>query len=107
MKVRVGIDTAAARAQLRQWGGEIRPKVRQRVARAMDGEARDLTATARDHVAAKLHVHRKSFLASFRSRVVDRDPAKLPALFLGSAVPWVGIHDRGGRIGGPLLIPLY
>ena len=39
MRISVQIDSAAAQAQLRRWGGEFRDKVEKAVARAIASEA--------------------------------------------------------------------
>lgn len=43
---------------------------------------------------------------SFRAKVYDSRPTELPALKIGSRVPWLGAHEEGGTIRGPLLIPI-
>jgi hypothetical protein len=39
-------------------------------------------------------------------KVFDKKPEHLPALLVGSKIPWLGIHQRGGTVSGNLLIPL-
>ena len=107
MKVRIRIDSVAANANLRRWGGEFRQKVRLAAVKAMQSEAPPITQEVRDHVTSRLQVKKPSFAKSFKAKVYDRDPKRLPALGVSSKVPWVGIHEDGGVIGGPLLIPLH
>ena len=107
MKVSIRIDSAAAQAQLRRWGGEYRSKVHKAVAKAIATEAREIREAVRSHVAGRLTVVKKSFLKGFSAKVLDRDKKRLPALYVGSRIPWVGMHERGGRIGGRMLIPLH
>lgn len=107
MKISVRIDSAAAKAQLRRWGGEYRAKVRKAVARALAGEAAELRQEVRNHVGSRLAVVRKSFLKGFSVRVLAKDPNRLPALHVGSRIPWAGIHEHGGTIAGRMLIPLH
>ncbi|MGD7392289.1 DUF6441 family protein, partial [Ralstonia pseudosolanacearum] len=107
MRVSVRIDSAAAQAQLRRWAGDFRPKVKKAVAQAMVSEAAELKQDMRDHVAGQMRVVKKSFLKGFTAKVLDRDPKRLPALYVGSRVPWSAIHERGGVVAGRLLIPLY
>lgn len=107
MKVRIRIDSVAANAQLRRWGGEFRQKVRLAAVKGMAAEAPAVTQEVRDHVTSRLNVKKRSFATSFKAKVYDRDPNRLPALGVSSKVPWVGIHEDGGVIGGPLLIPLH
>ena len=47
-----------------------------------------------------------AFVNSLRARVYDRNPDKLPAVLIGSKIPWLGIHVRGGTLSGRMLIPL-
>lgn len=107
MRIAVRIDSPAAQAQLRRWGGEFREKVRRAVAKAMASEASELKEAVREHVASQMTVVKKSFVKGFTARVLDRDPKRLPALYVGSRIPWAGMHEKGGRIGGRMLIPLH
>lgn len=107
MKVSIRIDSAAGLAQLRRWGGEIRAKVQQAVARAMATEAAELRQDVRAEVAGQMAVVKKSFIKGFTAKVLDRDPNRYPALCVGSRIPWSRIHETGGVIAGRLLIPLH
>lgn len=107
MKVSIRIDSAAGLAQLRRWGGEIRTKVQQAVARAMATEAAELRQDVRAEVAGQMAVVKKSFIKGFTAKVLDRDPNRYPALYVGSRIPWSRIHETGGVIAGRLLIPLH
>lgn len=106
MRIDIRIDSAAAQAQLRRWGGEFRDQVRRAVARAMASEAAEIKQDVRSHVAGQMAVVKKSFLKGFTARALDKDPKRLPALYVGSRIPWSGMHERGGQIGGRMLIPL-
>ena len=46
------------------------------------------------------------FLRSMHAKVFDRKSNEFPVLYLGSKVPWLGIHEQGGTIRGWMLIPL-
>lgn len=107
MKVSFSVDSQAARGALRRWGGDFRASVQKVVTQAMQAEAKPIEKAVRDHVAGNLQIKRAGFLKSFRVRVMARDTARLPALHIGSKVPWVGIHEQGGVTGGPVLIPLF
>jgi hypothetical protein len=107
MRISIRIDSAAAQVQLRHWGGEFRAGVRRAVARAMADEATTLRGDVRSHVAGQMSVLKRSFLKGFNTRVYDRDPRRLPALHVGSRIPWSAIHETGGRIGARMLIPLH
>ena len=107
MKISIRIDSAAAQAQLRRWGGELRAKVQKAVARALAGEATEIKQEVRAHVGAQITVVKKSFLKGFTAKVLAKDPKRLPALYVGSRIAWSGAHERGVTIAGRLLIPLH
>ena len=107
MRISVRIDSKAAQAQLRRWGGEFREKVQKAVARGIASEAAELKEDVRSHVAGQMTVVKKSFVKGFTAKVLDKDKNRLPALYVGSRIPWSGIHERGGVIGGRMLIPLH
>jgi hypothetical protein len=107
MKIRIRLDSAAAQGQLRRWGGAFRDQVKQVVARALATEATEIKQEVRQHVAGQLQVLKRSFLRGFSAKVLARDTTRLPALYVGSAIPWAGMHETGGAIGGRMLIPLH
>ena len=107
MRISIRIDSKAAQAQLRRWGGEFREKVQKVVARGIASEAAELKQDVRSHVAGQMTVVKKSFVKGFTAKVLDKDKNRLPALYVGSRIPWSGIHERGGVIGGRMLIPLH
>lgn len=107
MRISIRIDSAAGNAQLRRWGGEFRTKVQKAVERAMRTEATEIKDDVRGHVAGQMAVVRKSFLKGFTAKVLAKDPNRLPALYVGSRIPWSGMHESGGQIGGRMLIPLH
>lgn len=110
MRISVQIDSAAAQAQLRRWGGEFRDKVKKAVSRAIASEAVELKQDVRSHVASQMAVVKKSFLKGFTAKVLDKDQnpsfQRLPALYVGSRIPWSGMHETGGLIAGRMLIPV-
>ena len=107
MRISIRIDSAAGNAQLRRWGGEFRTKVQKAVERGMRTEATEIKDDVRAHVAGQMSVVRKSFLKGFTAKVLAKDPSRLPALYVGSRIPWSGMHESGGQIGGRMLIPLH
>ena len=107
MRISIRIDSAAGNAQLRRWGGEFRTKVQKAVERAIRTEAAEIKDDVRGHVAGQMSVVRKSFLKGFTAKVLAKDPSRLPALYVGSRIPWSGMHESGGQIGGMMLIPLH
>ena len=107
MKISLHIDSAAAQANLRRWGGEFQDKVKKAVARAMRAEATEIKQEVRSQVASQMAVVKNSFLKGFNAKVLDQDPNRLPALYVGSRIPWSGIHEKGGSISAKMLIPLH
>ena len=107
MRISIRIDSQAAQAQLRRWGGTFRDTVRKAVARSIASEAVTLKQDVRSHVAGQMAVVKKSFVKGFTAKVLDKDTQRLPALYVGSRIPWSGIHERGGAIQGRMLIPLH
>jgi len=107
MRISIRIDSAAGNAQLRRWGGEFRAKVQKAVERAMRTEASEIKDDVRGHVAGQMSVVRKSFLKGFTAKVLAKDPKRLPALYVGSRIPWSAMHETGGQIAGRMLIPLH
>lgn len=107
MRISIRINSTAAQAQLRRWGGEFRAKVQKAVERAIASEASELKEDVRSHVAGQMAVVKKSFLKGFTARVLAKDPKRLPALYVGSRIPWSGMHEKGGTIAGRMLIPLH
>lgn len=107
MRISIRIDSAAGNAQLRRWGGEFRAKVQKAVERAMRTEATEIKDDVRGHVAGQMSVVRKSFIKGFTAKVLAKDPNRLPALYVGSRIPWSGMHETGGQIAGRMLIPLH
>lgn len=106
MKVSISIDSPRAKAQLRKWGGEFRAKMQKTVVRAIATEAREIRQDVRDHVGTHLSVARRSFLTGFTASALDGDKNRLPALYVGSRIPWSGMHEHGGTVSGRMLIPL-
>jgi hypothetical protein len=73
----------------------------------MAKEAIAIKTDVRDQVASQLTVVKKTFLKGFSAYVIDKDPSRLPALYVGSRIPWVGMHEKGGTISAKMLIPLH
>lgn len=76
------------------------------VVRAIATEAREIRQDVRDHVGTHLSVARRSFLTGFTASALDGDKNRLPALYVGSRIPWSGMHEHGGTVSGRMLIPL-
>lgn len=107
MKIRLALNSTEAKAKLKRWGGELRQKVQKAAAVALTREAPKIKAAMQAHVGSKLKVARPAFLKTLFAKVMNAKPDRLPALHVGSKVPWLGIHENGGTIKGKLLIPLH
>ena len=67
---------------------------------------RDVREAARAQMRSAFQVRRASFVASLQAKVFNRKPDRLPALWVGSRIAWLGIHTQGGTVAGRMLIPL-
>ena len=94
------------KAQLAAWSRQKQLDIRQAVAQGMRDHGRSLTEALRSRLHADLTIRKPALLRSLRARVLDRDPGRLPALLVGSRVPWLGVHVRGATLTGKMLIPL-
>lgn len=92
--------------QLDSWLPAKRRAIRQAVEVAMRASGREMAERAKAAMRSAFAVRRAKFVASMRAKVYAGTPEKLPALLVGSKIAWLGIHVRGGVIGGRLLIPL-
>ena len=101
--------TAAGLFEPRQfaaWSTARRQAIHQAVARGMQSGGREVRDAARAQMRSAFTVKRQSFVASMHTKVLDKKPDRLPALWVGSKIPWLGVHEEGGTVSGNLLIPL-
>jgi hypothetical protein len=92
--------------KLSAWSAERRRAIHAAVAKGMVSGGRDVREAARAQMRSAFQVRRASFVASLQAKVFDRKPERLPALWVGSRIPWLGIHTHGGTVAGRMLIPL-
>ena len=88
------------------WTRQKQAAIHQAVAAGMQSGGKVVADTVRTRMNADFTVRKPAFVRSLRAKVYDRNPDKLPALLIGSKIPWLGIHMRGGTISGRMLIPL-
>ena len=88
------------------WTRQKQTAIHQAVAAGMQSGGKVVADTARTRMNADFTVRKPGFVRSLRAKVFDRDPDRLPALLIGSRIPWLGIHVRGGTLSGRMLIPL-
>ncbi|GAB3191946.1 MULTISPECIES: DUF6441 family protein [Burkholderiales] len=92
--------------QLSAWSTQQRRAIHAAVAKGMAVGGREVREVARAQMRSAFAVRRASFVSSMQTKVFDKKPERLPALWVGSRIPWLDIHAQGGAVSGNLLIPL-
>ena len=88
------------------WSRQKQAAIHKAVAAGMQSGGKTVADAVRSRMNADFTVRKPAFVRSLRAKVYDRNPDKLPALLIGSKIPWLGIHMRGGILSGRMLIPL-
>jgi hypothetical protein len=94
------------KSRLDAWSKQKQAAIRKAVAAGMQSGGKPMADAVRSRMNADFTVRKPAFVKSLRAKVYDRDPNRLPALLIGSRIPWLGIHVRGGTLTGRMLIPL-
>lgn len=94
------------KSKLDAWARQKQAAIHKAVAAGMQSGGKPMADAVRSRMNADFTVRKPAFVKSLRARVYDRDPDRLPALLIGSRIPWLGIHVRGGTLSGRMLIPL-
>ena len=94
------------KSKLDAWSKQKQAAIHKAVATGMQSGGKPVADAVRSRMNADFTVRKAAFVKSLRARVYDRDPGRLPALLIGSRIPWLGIHVRGGTLSGRMLIPL-
>ena len=94
------------KSKLDAWARQKQAAIHKAVAAGMQSGGKPMADAVRSRMNADFTVRKAAFVRSLRSKVYDRNPDKLPALLIGSRIPWLGIHVRGGTVSGRMLIPL-
>lgn len=92
--------------QLSTWSAERRRAIHAAVAKGMQSGGREVRDAARAEMRSAFTVKRNSFVSSMGVKVFDKKTEQLPDLLVGSKIPWLGLHEKGGSVSGNLLIPL-
>lgn len=92
--------------RLDSWIPEKRRAIRKAVEAGMNSAGKEIAQAAQGRMQAVFQVRKSGFVKSMRHKLYAGSPDKFPALLIGSRISWLGIHVRGGTIGGRLLIPL-
>ena len=94
------------KSKLDAWSKQKQAAIHKAVAAGMQSGGKPMADAVRSRMNADFTVRKPAFVRSLRAKVYDRDPVRLPALLIGSRIPWLGIHVRGGTLSGRMLIPL-
>ena len=92
--------------RLDSWVPEKRRAIRKAVEAGMKTAGKEIAQSAQSRMQSVFKVRKAGFVKSMRHKLYAGSPEKFPALLVGSRIPWLGIHVRGGTIGGRMLIPL-
>ena len=106
LKISLTTSGLLDKSTLEAWARQKRTAIHQVVATGMRAGGKEITEAVRHQMRRDFSVKKPAFVNSLRPKVYDRNPDKLPALLIGSKIPWLGIHMRGGTISGRMLIPL-
>ena len=106
MKIDLVAEGLLDRRRFSAWQGDTRKAIHTAVARAMRDTGKAMGERARSDMRAGFKVVKPKFLRSMHAKVFDRKAEEFPALYIGSKVPWLGIHEQGGTIRGRMLVPL-
>ena len=106
MKIDLVAEGLLDRRRFSAWQGDTRKAIHTAVARAMRDTGKVMAERARGEMRAGFKVVKPKFLRSMHAKVFNRKAEEFPALYIGSKVPWLGIHEQGGTIRGRMLVPL-
>ena len=106
LKLSLAASGLLDKSKLDAWSKQKQAAIHKAVASGMQTGGKVVADTVRSRMNADFTVRKPAFVRSLRAKVYDRNPDKLPALLIGSRIPWLGIHVRGGTLTGRMLIPL-
>ena len=106
LKISLTTSGLLDKSTLEAWARQKRTAIHQAVATGMRAGGKEITEAVRHQMRRDFSVKKPAFVNSLRPKVYDRNPDKLPAFLIGSRIPWLGIHVRGGTLSGRMLIPL-
>ena len=94
------------RRRFRTWQGQTQRAMHSAATRAMRHVGREMAEAVRQEMRTSFRVKKTAFLKSMRAKVYNQRRDRFPALYIGSKIPWLGLHEKGGVINGRRLIPL-
>ncbi|MDG9670881.1 DUF6441 family protein [Hahella sp. CR1] len=106
MRIDLVADGLLDRRRFNAWRKEKRQAVHSAVGKVMRASGRDMVTRVRDDMRRGFSRTSPALLRSVRAKVYDAKSNQLPALWVGSKIPWLGVHERGKVIRGRMLIPL-
>lgn len=106
MKIDLVSEGLLDRRRFTAWQADAHKAIHSAVARAMRDTGKEMAERARGEMRSGFNVVKPKFLRSMHAKVFDRKAEEFPALYIGSKVPWLGLHEQGGTIRGRMLIPL-
>ena len=106
LKISLTTSGLLDKSKLDAWTRQKQAAIHKAVAAGMQSGGKPMADAVRSRMNADFTVRKAAFVRSLRAKVYDRNPDKLPALLIGSRIPWLGIHVRGGTLTGRMLIPL-
>jgi hypothetical protein len=106
LKLSLATSGLLDKSRLDAWSKQKQAAIHKAVAVGMRDGGKVVADVVRHKMKTDFTVKKAAFVNSLRAKVYDRNPDKLPAVLIGSKIPWLGIHMRGGTISGRMLIPL-
>lgn len=106
LKISLTTSGLLDKSTLDAWTRQKQAAIHKAVATGMQAGGKSVADVVRDRMKSDFTVKKAAFVNSLRAKVYDRDPDRLPAVLIGSKIPWLGIHVRGGTLSGRMLIPL-
>lgn len=91
------------------WRADFIRKRRSEVAAGLADGARPIVRQVQQRAASVFKLSGQRVPKSIRYKIFDRKPSRMPAVLIGSTIPWMGAHETGATIHGRgkgLLIPL-
>lgn len=106
MKIDLVAEGLLDRRRFNAWQADTHKTIHSAVARAMRDSGKEMAERVRGEMRSSFNAVKPKFLRSMHAKVFDRKATEFPALYIGSKVPWLGLHEQGGTIRGRMLIPL-
>lgn len=106
LKISLTTSGLLDKSTLEAWTRQKQVAIHKAVATGMQAGGKVVADVVRSKMKSDFTVKKAAFVNSLRAKVYDRDQDKLPAVLIGSKIPWLGIHVRGGTLSGRMLIPL-